>query len=335
MTTVSLVVPVFNEAKAIPRFFSAVEPVLRELDRYQFEFVFVNDGSTDDTLPCLVEISKHNPRLMVVDLSRNFGKEAAITAGLQEATGDAVIPMDVDLQDPPELIPRMLDEWRRGYEVVLARRVDRSSDSFLKRVTASWFYRVHNWVSHPKIPEDVGDFRLLDRKVVDALNSLPERRRFMKGLFAWLGFRTRTIDYTRRPRSAGESKFSGWKLWNLALEGITSFSTMPLQVWSYLGLVVALLAFAYLAFIVGRTLLFGSDVPGYASLIAAVLGLGGLQLLGIGVLGEYIGRIYMESKQRPVYLVRARFRRGVELEGGRGSLYVLRGGRGRTGEAAR
>jgi glycosyltransferase involved in cell wall biosynthesis len=327
MATISLVVPVFNEAAAIPRFFTAVDAVANGLPGHQLEYVFVNDGSTDDTLACLVEASKTRPRLAIIDLARNFGKEAALTAGLQEAAGDAVIPMDVDLQDPPEVIPRLIAEWEKGYEVVLARRSDRSSDSFLKRKTASWFYRVHNLVSDHKIPEDVGDFRLLDRKVVNALKILPERRRFMKGLFAWLGFRTRSIEYVRQPRSAGTSKFSGWKLWNFALEGITSFSTVPLRVWTYVGVLVSLGAFAYLAAIIARTVLYGVDVPGYASLLVSVLFLGGVQLIGIGVLGEYIGRIYMETKQRPVYLVRARYRRGVEQEDRRSSLYVLKGRR--------
>jgi glycosyltransferase involved in cell wall biosynthesis len=330
MAKISLVVPVFNETAAIPRFFAAVEPVVRSMDAHQFEFVFVNDGSTDGTLDCLIEASKNTPHLVVVDLTRNFGKEAAMTAGLQEATGDAVIPMDVDLQDPPEVIPRLVAEWEKGFEVVLAKRCDRSSDSFLKRQTATWFYRIHNIVSEPKIPEDVGDFRLLDRRVVEALKALPERRRFMKGLFAWLGFRTHTIEYSREPRSAGQTKFSGWKLWNFALEGITSFSITPLRVWTYVGLLVAAGAFAYLAFIVTRTLIAGVDVPGYASLLATILFLGGVQLIGIGVLGEYVGRIYMESKQRPVYLVRSRFRNGTEQEGKRGPLYVLKGRRNRV-----
>ncbi|MGZ8216147.1 glycosyltransferase family 2 protein [Methylomagnum sp.] len=323
MATISLVVPVYNEVAAIPRFLAAIDSVLGQMAGHDLEYLFVNDGSTDGTLDYLIEASKKNPRLVLVDLSRNFGKEAALTAGLQEASGDAVIPMDADLQDPPEIVPRLVAEWEKGFEVVLAKRCDRTSDSFLKRKTATWFYRIHNLVSDSRIPEDVGDFRLLDRKVVDALKLLPERRRFMKGLFAWLGFRTKIIEYIRQPRAAGETKFSGWKLWNFALEGITSFSTMPLRVWTYLGLLVAAAAFGYLAFIVGRTLVSGIDVPGYASLLATVLFLGGVQLIGVGVLGEYVGRIYMESKQRPVYLVRARYKRGVELEGRRGPLYVI------------
>jgi glycosyltransferase involved in cell wall biosynthesis len=293
----------------------------------------VDDGSTDGTLDCLIQASKTRPDLVVVDLTRNFGKEAALTAGLQEAGGDAVIPMDVDLQDPPEVIPRLVAEWEKGFEVVLAKRSDRSSDSFLKRRTAAWFYRIHNLLSEPKIPADVGDFRLLDRKVVDALKTLPERRRFMKGLFAWLGFRTQCIEYTRQPRIAGQTKFSGWKLWNFALEGITSFSTMPLRVWTYIGLAVALAAFAYLSFIIVQTLIHGIAVPGYASLLVTILFLGGVQLIGIGMLGEYIGRIYTESKQRPVYLIRAKFKSGTEFGGRRRPLYVLQGRR--SSQAAR
>lgn len=308
MKTVSLVVPVFNEAEAIPLFLEAVEAPLRQFDAVRFEFVFVNDGSRDNTLDVLLEAQQTDPRITVIDLSRNFGKEAALSAGLQEAGGDAVIPMDIDLQDPPELIPELLAQWLAGYDVVLARRVDRSTDSFLKRETAAWFYRLHNRVSDIKLPENVGDFRLLDRKVVDALSQFPERRRFMKGLFAWAGFRTTSVDYKREERSVGVSKFTGWKLWNFALEGITSFSIVPLRIWTYFGLLVALFSFLYLSAITIRTLWFGVDVPGYASLLVTVLFMGGIQLIGIGILGEYVGRIYMEAKQRPLYIVRSRYR---------------------------
>jgi glycosyltransferase involved in cell wall biosynthesis len=325
MATISIVVPVFNETAAIPQFFPALEAALPKPDKHRFEFVCVNDGSTDATLPCLLEASERDARIVVIDLSRNFGKEAALTAGILEATGDAVIPIDIDLQDPPEVIPKLIAEWEKGYEVVIAKRIDRSSDSFLKRKTAGWFYRIHNIVSDPKLPEDVGDFRLLDRKVVEALKSLPERRRFMKGLFAWVGFRTQCIEYARSARSAGQSKFSGWKLWNFALEGITSFSTMPLRIWTYMGLAVAALAFSYLGLLIVRTLLFGVDVPGYASLLATVLFLGGVQLIGIGVLGEYIGRIYIEAKQRPIYVVRARYQHGAEIGSKPRPLRVVRG----------
>jgi glycosyltransferase involved in cell wall biosynthesis len=244
------------------------------------------------------------PHVRIVDLSRNFGKEAALTAGIDAAVGDAVIPIDADLQDSPELIARLVQEWKRGFEVVLAKRADRRTDSLAKRLTACWFYRVHNHICDPQLPENVGDFRLMDRKVVDAIKRLPERRRFMKGIFAWVGFRSTTVEYVRDPRSAGSSRFTGWKLWNLALEGITSFSTAPLRIWTYLGLAVASLAFAYAALIVVRTAIYGIDVPGYASLLAVTLFLGGIQLIGLGVLGEYLGRVYSEAKQRPVYIVR-------------------------------
>lgn len=294
----------FNEARAIDDFVRAVRITLDPLPDLDYEFVFVDDGSTDDTLGVLLAADAGRGCIRVVELTRNFGKEAALTAGLDAARGDAVIPIDVDLQDPPELIPRMLELWREGYEVVLARRADRSSDRTLKRLSAHAFYRTHNAVSVPPIPEDVGDFRLMDRGVVEALKRLPENRRFMKGLFAWVGFRTTTIDYARPERSRGGSRFDTWKLWNLALEGLTSFSTAPLRVWTYLGASIALLAFLWAAFLVVRVLVRGIDVPGYASVFVAVAFLGGLQLLGIGVLGEYLGRTYLEAKRRPVYLVR-------------------------------
>lgn len=304
---VSIVAPFFNEGEGVRLFYERITAVLDALADLDFELVCVNDGSRDETLERLTELAARDERVRVVDLSRNFGKEAALTAGLDEATGDAVIPIDADLQDPPELIPTLIEHWQQGFEVVLARRADRSSDGFLKKKTAELFYSLHNSIADTAIPDNVGDFRLVDRKVVQALQALPERRRFMKGLFAWVGFRTAIVDYVRAPRAAGGTKFSGWKLWNLALEGITSSSTVPLRVWTYVGGAIASLAFAYAVFVVLRVVLFGRDVPGYASLLTAILFLGGVELVGIGVVGEYIGRIYMECKQRPVYLVRARF----------------------------
>jgi glycosyltransferase involved in cell wall biosynthesis len=303
-TSVSLVVPVFNEAEVIPRFLERVREVFRPHPDLRYELVFVNDGSDDETLSVLLSSQQHDASITVVDLSRNFGKEAALTAGLQHARGDAIVPIDVDLQDPPELILEMLNKWRQGYEVVLGRRIDRSSDPWAKRVSANWFYKIHNKIARPKIPENVGDFRLMDRKVVKALDTLGESNRFMKGLFAWAGFRTAYVDYSRPERAAGHTKFSGWKLWNFALEGVTSFSTDPLRLWTYIGLAVSLLSFAFGAFIVLRVLISGIDAPGYASLMVVLTFLGGLQLIGIGVLGEYLGRTYIESKRRPVYLVR-------------------------------
>lgn len=311
--TLSLVVPVFDELPGIDPFLAACETALAPLVTAGFgvEYVFVNDGSRDDTLGALLSRAAADPRIVVVDLSRNFGKEAALSAGLEVARGDAVIPIDVDLQDPPELIPTMVDHWQAGWDVVVARRSDRAADSWFKRCSAALFYRIHNRISEPPIPPDAGDFRLMDRAVVDVVRSLPESRRFMKGLFAWAGFRTTEVRFSRPPRMHGNSRFDGWRLWNLALEGLTSFSTVPLRVWTYVGLAVSLLAFGFAAFLVMRVWLHGIDVPGYASMMVAIMLLGGLQLLGIGILGEYLGRTYVESKRRPVYVIRRIHRQGT------------------------
>lgn len=302
---ISVVVPFYNEGVGVEHFYQEISAILNRLSQYQFELVCVDDGSSDNTLVQLIELSKKDARVQVIEFSRNFGKEAALTAGIDFASGDAVIPIDADLQDPPELIGKMIALWNEGAEVVLAKRVDRSSDSALKRITASTFYRVHNFLSsEAAIPENVGDFRLMDRVVIDALKRLPERQRFMKGLFAWVGFKTVTLEYSRSARVAGETKFSGWRLWNFALEGITSFSLIPLKIWTYLGIVGAFFAFFYAVYIIIRTLIFGVDLPGYASLLVVSLFFGSLQLISLGILGEYIGRIYFESKQRPLYIVR-------------------------------
>lgn len=311
--TLSLVVPVLNEAESLDGFMveidrafanSALSPAL--------EFVFVNDGSTDATLERLMALQENDDRIIILDLSRNFGKEAALTAGILEARGDVVVPMDVDLQDPPDVVPEMLNKWYEGYDVVLARRVDRDADSWAKRRTAQWFYNVHNRISSLKLPENVGDFRLMDRCVIDALRQLPESCRFMKGIFAWVGFRTTYVDYVRGKRAAGTSKFSSWKLWNLALDSITSFSTVPLRVWTYAGFSISLLSFIYATFIIARVMINGQDVPGYASIIVTITFLGGLQLIGIGVLGEYLGRTYLEAKQRPVFIIRQKLEKRKE-----------------------
>lgn len=301
---ISLVVPVFNEVETVGPFIDNVSIILSTLKGVRTEFVFVDDGSSDGTLEVLTERRKFDERIRIVELSRNFGKEAALTAGLDHARGDAVIPIDVDLQDPPEFISDMVEKWSEGFEVVLARRIDRQADSWAKRATANWFYRIHNKIAQPKIPENVGDFRLLDRIVVDALKQLPESRRFMKGLFAWVGFKTTQIEYIRPERFAGTTKFNGWKLWNFALEGITSFSTSPLRMWTYIGFSISFMALSYALYIASRVIARGVDVPGYASLIVSVMFFGGLQLMGIGILGEYLGRTYIESKRRPTYLVR-------------------------------
>nr|VFK57828.1 MAG: Glycosyltransferase involved in cell wall bisynthesis [Candidatus Kentron sp. TC] len=300
----SLVVPVYNESETVSLFLTRVERIFEKATEIDLDIVFINDGSTDNTLEHLIELQQDNSAIRIVDLSRNFSKEAALTAGLKIAPGQLVVPIDVDLQDPPELILEMVEKWREGLDVVLGKRVNRDSDSWAKRKSAAWFYRIHNKISEPKIPENVGDFRLMDRAVVDALNDLPESRRFMKGLFAWVGFRTTSVEYARPERVAGATKFNGWRLWNFALEGVTSFSTDPLRIWTYLGMVVAATSFLFAIFIIAKVLIYGVDVPGYASVIVAVTFLGGLQLIGIGILGEYLGRSYFESKRRPAYLVR-------------------------------
>jgi len=302
---VSLVSPFYNEEKGVQAFFSRINEVFAPLaERYDLEVIGINDGSRDRTYDELVKAKAENHYLTVVDLSRNFGKEAAISAGLDFATGDAVIPIDSDLQHPPEVILELIQKWEEGAEVVLAKRVDRDTDHAVQKLTANWFYRVHNKISDIDIPADVGDFRLMDRKVVDALKTLPETRRFMKGLFAWVGFRTSIVEYKVAPREHGTSSFNTWKLWNFAIEGITSFSTAPLRIWTYLGCGVSAFAFLYAAYLLIKTMFFGADTPGYASLMITILFASGVQLIGIGVLGEYVGRIFAESKKRPVYIVR-------------------------------
>ncbi len=301
---VSIIIPLFNEAGSIAALPAALWPPLEKIPGFRWEVICIDDGSNDASLAELVALSRADGRFRILELTRHFGKEAALTAGLDAARGDAVIPMDADLQDPPEVIARMLEAWTAGAEVVLARRSDRSADGVFKRKSAGWFYRLHNRLSETKIPENVGDFRLMDRAVVEALKLLPERQRFMKGLFAWVGYRTCTIEYARQRRRAGKTKFSGFKLWQLALEGVTGFSTAPLKIWTYIGAAGAFCTAAYGAFVVLYTILHGTGVPGYASLLVAILFFGSVQLISIGLLGEYIGRIYLETKQRPTYLIR-------------------------------
>jgi glycosyltransferase involved in cell wall biosynthesis len=299
----SVVVPCFNEQAGIDAFFARLVPAL-EKTGLSHEIVCVNDGSEDATLERLTALKKAVPTLTVIDLARNFGKEAAMTAGIDHARGRAVIPIDADLQDPPELIGELVRVWQQGCEIVLAQRADRSRDSFLKRNLAALFYRIHNVLARPQLPRNVGDFRLMDRAVVDAVKRLPERQRFMKGLFSWPGFRAKTVPYVRERRNSGISAWSYWRLWNLALDGITGFTTLPLRLWSYLGVLVFLAAFVYAGLTVVKVIAFGIEVPGYASLLVVVLVLGGLQMIGVGILGEYIGRIQNEVKQRPIYIVR-------------------------------
>tara|TARA_R110001583_G_scaffold84835_2_gene222771 strand:+ start:1397 stop:2332 length:936 start_codon:yes stop_codon:yes gene_type:complete len=303
---ISLICPCYNEAEVVGFFMEAVTPVMIEIG-LSYEVVFINDGSRDETLETIQALQHQYAAIRIINLSRNFGKEAALTAGIDLARGDALIPIDVDLQDPPELIHDFVREWQNGFDVVVAKRVDRSSDSLAKKLSAELFYKFHNAISHVNIPDNVGDYRLITRKVVEAIQTLPENQRFMKGIFSWVGFNTQVVEYTRGPRKAGHTSFNGWKLWNFALEGITSFSTTPLRIWLYIGTLISLFAFLYGSVIIIKTLMFGADTPGYASLITVVLFLGGIQLVGIGVLGEYMGRLYMESKRRPVYIIDKEF----------------------------
>ncbi|MCC8459735.1 glycosyltransferase family 2 protein [Photorhabdus aegyptia] len=300
---ISLVVPVFNEEEAIPLFYKAVREN-EELKSYNVEIIFVNDGSKDSTENIINSLTISDQLIIPLSFTRNFGKEPALFAGLDHATGDVIIPIDVDLQDPIEVIPQLIEKWQQGADVVLAKRTDRSTDGWLKRKTAEWFYKLHNKISTPKIEENVGDFRLMSRATVDNIKHLPERNLFMKGVLSWVGGKVDIVEYSRAERSAGESKFNGWKLWNLALEGITSFSTLPLRMWTYIGLFVAAISFVYGGWMIVDKIIWGNPVPGYPSLLVSILFLGGIQLIGIGVLGEYIGRIYTESKQRPKYLLR-------------------------------
>ncbi|MBA1433146.1 MAG: glycosyltransferase family 2 protein [Epsilonproteobacteria bacterium] len=299
---ISIVAPCYNEEDVIDIFLEKIFAVLKKLDR-SYEIVFVNDGSRDNTLEILKQKAKEYDAVRVISLSRNFGKEAALSAGLDMAHGEVVVPIDVDLQDPPELILDFVKKYEEGYDVVVGKRVDRTTDSAAKRVSAETFYKLHNKISDIEIPHNVGDYRLMSRRVVEELKKLPETQRFMKGIFAWLGFKTAVVEYKRESRAAGETSFNGWKLWNFALDGITSFSTAPLRVWLYVGIVLAAISFLYGSWIILKTLIFGVDAPGYASMITVVLFLGGIQLMGIGILGEYIGRIYLESKNRPVYII--------------------------------
>lgn len=305
---ISIVVPVYNEEESVPHFAKAIDYVINSSweegeTRPDFEIVFIDDGSHDATVAVIKEMCRRDCRIKLVALSRNFGKEAALSAGLKAATGDAVIPMDVDLQDPPELIRPMIDHWRSGAQVVNAQRIDRSEDSFLKRATSQIFYKTINAMADHPIAEDVGDFRLLDRSAVTVLNEMTERCRFNKGLFSWIGFRTETIEYARPARHAGTTKWRVSKLFALALDGITSSTTFPLRIWTIIGAIISLLAFGYAAFLIAHTLISGVDTPGYASIMVTVLMLGGLQLISLGLMGEYIGRIAVQVRGRPLYIV--------------------------------
>jgi len=301
--SLTVVVAAHDEEEALPLLHPRLAAVLDGLD-LDARVLYVDDGSRDRTWEVLTDIAARDPRVSLLRLSRNFGKELALTAGLDQVESDAAVVLDADGQDPPELLPQFVAHWRAGADVVYGRRSSRADDTWLKRSTARAFYRVIHRLSDTNIPSDAGDFRLVSRRVLDALRGLRERQRFMKGLFAWVGYPTVAVDYQRPPRIAGTSKWNYWRLWNFALEGITGFSTAPLRVATYIGLASAVLAFGYGGWIVFKTLAWGDRVAGWPTMMAVVLFLGGVQLMALGVIGEYLGRLYLESKQRPLYLVR-------------------------------
>lgn len=300
--SLSIVVPAYNEGAVLPEFHRRLSVVMESLP-CTWEVLYVNDGSTDDTLEVLHQLREQH--VAIIDLSRNFGKEIALTAGLDHARGDAVIVIDADLQDPPEVIPELIEKWQEDYDVVYAQRTARDGETFFKKLSAKSFYRVIQRVSRVKIPADTGDFRLLSRRAVDALTKLREHHRFMKGLFAWIGYPQTAVYYHREPRFAGQSKWDYWLLWNFALEGITSFSIAPLKIATYAGMFTALGAFSYALFVIYKTIVYGDSVQGYPSLMVVILFLGGVQLMATGIIGEYLGRMFNETKQRPLYFVQA------------------------------
>ena len=303
MKTITILIPCYNEENSIDLLYEHLQNVISQLKEYNFQVLLVNDGSKDNTLAKMQELHEKDPAVSYLSLSRNFGKENAMLAGLDYADGDAVILMDADLQDPPELIPQMLQEWEKGYEDVYARRRSRAGETWFKKASAHWYYRILQKFSDIDIPADVGDFRLLDRQAVDALCLLREKQRYTKGLFCWIGYNKKELLFDREPRAVGNTKMNFLKLFGLAVDGITSFSVAPLRVASVLGIFISSIAFLYLLFVVGKTLLFGDPVAGYPSMISIILFMGGIQLVVLGIIGEYVGRIFYEAKARPDYLV--------------------------------
>lgn len=302
MQKLTVVVPAYNESEGLREFHARLAAVLDGLD-LESEVLYVDDGSRDDTYAVMCALRESDARVSTLKLSRNFGKELALTAGLDYADADAAVVIDADLQDPPELIPTFVQHWRDGYDVVYGTRASRAGETGFKKLTASGFYRVMGRLSSTPIPRDTGDFRLLSRRALDALKQVRERQRFMKGLFTWVGFKQLSVVYHRDPRHAGETKWNYWKLWNFAIEGITSFSGAPLKLATYFGLLTAMVAFVFGLLVLGKALWLGDPVRGYPSLMVVVLFLGGAQLMALGVIGEYLGRLYVESKQRPLYLI--------------------------------
>ena len=300
---VSIIVSMYNEEESLDLFFEKINEVVEENSKYSFEIVCIDDGSIDRTYEKLCKIAKKNKKVKVLKFSRNFGKEYGMMAGLKYCNGKCAIPIDVDLQDPPHLISEFIEKWKEGYDMVYGIRIDRKSDTLLKRLTAKMFYKIYNLLTKSPIPYNAGDYRLVDRKVINAILSLNEKNIFMKGIFGWTGFKSVGIKYIREKRSAGVSKWNYWKLWNFALDGITASTTFPLRVWTYFGGLLSLSGMFYAFYIILRTIIKGIDVPGYASLLVFILLLGGIQMVILGIIGEYIGRIFMEVKNRPIYIV--------------------------------
>tara|TARA_B100001758_G_C18341028_1_gene574325 strand:+ start:349 stop:1296 length:948 start_codon:yes stop_codon:yes gene_type:complete len=304
---ISIIAPFFNEEESLPIFLEEVLNIVEELVEYNFEIIFIDDGSTDNSLVFLKEKAKENKNIIVLELSRNFGKEAALTAGIDMAVGSAIIPIDVDLQDPPILIKKMIKQWESGSDVVLAKRENRLNENFLKRISASFFYKIYSFfVGNSKI-SNVGDFRLIDKRVVDNIKNLKEKNRYMKGLLSWPGFSSAEIPYTRNKRKAGKSKFTFLKLLNLGFEGVTSFSVLPLKFFTFIGFIGIIFSFFFAIIILLQKIFYENFIEGYAFLILLILFFGSLQLLGIGILGEYIGKIYIETKNRPIYIIKNRY----------------------------
>ncbi len=298
----SLVIPCHNEFHSIEEVYLELTNIIKGLSNF-YEIIFVNDGSEDNTLEALMGLYDKDKNIKVINLTRNFGKEAALTCGLDHTSGDIIIPMDADFQDPPELIPQMISLWQDGYDVVLAKRNNREGETFIKKLTAKAFYKLFTKLSKTPLPENTGDFRLMDKKVVEKIRLLREKNRFMKGIFSWVGFKTATITFDRPKRKHGQTSWNYRKLLDFALDGIFSFSTIPLKIWLYIGVMISLISLSYAVFLILRTIFYGTDLPGYASIMVAILFMGGVQLVSLGIIGEYIGRIYKETKNRPIYLI--------------------------------
>jgi glycosyltransferase involved in cell wall biosynthesis len=300
--SLSIVAPIYNEEENVDMFLSELMSVVTKLTA-RYEVICVNDGSKDNTLGKLIEYHQKDPAIKIINLSRNFGQENALTAGLDYSCGDVVIPIDADLQDPPALIAEMISKWKEGFDIVYATRRIRQGESWLKKITSATFYKMMNKISDVSIPSNTGDFRLLDKRVVEALRQMPESGRFMKGLFSWVGFKQTSVLYDRQPRYSGKTKWNYWKLWNFALDGVTSFSCLPLRIWTYIGLLISLMSIFFALFQVLKVIIKGAEAPGYYSLIVAICFLGGIMLINLGILGEYVGRILIEVKKRPLYFI--------------------------------